>query len=192
MSQTPTPRGKKLLDHALTAALVVVIALNIWWFFLRQAPEQGLNGKPAPTFTLPTAQANGRQGPPLSLEALRGKVVLLDFWATWCGPCKKQMPILQKIHAELPPEQFALVSVNIDKSPTARRLGAIQAQLKAGGYTFPVVMDDGATQAAYGVTNIPTFFLINPEGEIIQGHRGLIGEQELRQTLQPLLTTGAP
>jgi thiol-disulfide isomerase/thioredoxin len=191
MDQKPPSRARKLLDHGLTAALVVVIVLNIWWFFLREAPEQGLNGQPAPTFTLPTAQANGRQGPDLALEDLRGKVVLLDFWATWCGPCKKQMPILQRIHADLPPDKFALVSINIDKQPVGRRLLAIQAQLKKGGYTFPVVMDNGATQAAYGVTNIPTFFLIDAQGQIIQGHRGLIGEDELRRTLQPLLDTGS-
>jgi thiol-disulfide isomerase/thioredoxin len=182
-----TPTWRRWVDHAITALIVALIAANIWWFFLRKNPETALEGELAPTFRLPTASDQGHQGPPIGLEGLRGKVVLLDFWATWCGPCKQQMPALQQLHEALPPDRFALLSINIDQLPPEPRRKAIAATVSARGVTYPVLLDDGRTQAAYGVERIPTAFLIDPQGRVARVHRGLLSAQELNDEVQRLL-----
>jgi thiol-disulfide isomerase/thioredoxin len=187
-----TPTGRRWLDHTITALIVALIAANIWWFFLRQNPETALEGALAPAFRLPTASDQGEPGPPIGLEGLRGKVVLLDFWATWCGPCKQQMPALQQLHEALPPDRFALLSINIDQLPPEPRRKAIAATVRARGVTYPVLLDDGRAQAAYGVERIPTAFLIDPRGRVARVHRGLLSAQELNDEVQRLLQAPEP
>ncbi|MBH24237.1 MAG: hypothetical protein CMH57_07270 [Myxococcales bacterium] len=176
-----------LINVGLGLVLVAVLAFNVWHYLGRQDPPHPLEGQPAPEFTLPQITPEGELKPPLALSGMRGKVVLLDFWATYCGPCKKQMPILQELHKELPPDRFAIITVNTDHPRLKGRQELVASFVKAGGYQFPIVLDDGGAMSSYQVKRIPTLVFVGPEGTIRRAHTGLSSREELLKQVQELL-----
>ncbi|HXG66496.1 MAG TPA: redoxin domain-containing protein [Blastocatellia bacterium] len=135
---------------------------------------RGLAGRMAKDFTL-----NGLDGKPVALKDLRGKVVLLDFWASWCAPCRIEMPHLEKLHREYKDKGLVVLGVNDEDAATAR------AFLKSKGYTFPTLVDDKReVSELYEVESIPTVFVINREGKIVVHYIGARSEKELRDALK--------
>ncbi len=97
------------------------------------------------------------------LSSYRGKFVFLNFWATWCGPCRYEMPSMQKVYDELKDEGFVIVAVNLQED---RKL--VKKFLDQYGLTFPVLLDkQGRVGAMYGARSIPTTYLIDRDGYII-------------------------
>ncbi len=108
------------------------------------------------------------EGRELTLDSATGKVLVLDFWATWCPPCRKAIPELISLYNEFESEDFLLWGVGID-DPNALRSFAEKFKIP-----YPVLIGSRATQTAYRVTAIPTVFLIDKEGRIagrFQGYR---------------------
>jgi cytochrome c biogenesis protein CcmG/thiol:disulfide interchange protein DsbE len=99
----------------------------------------------------------------LSTTELRGKVVLVNFWASWCLECRPEMPVLERLHRELAPRGFAVVGIN------AREAAApVRQYAKDLGLTFPLVLDtDGTINASYGVIGLPTTFLAARDGRAV-------------------------
>lgn len=117
------------------------------------------NAKPATDFTLP-----GLDGKAVKLSAYKGKVVLLNFWATWCEPCRAEMPALQALAERLGPSRLAVVGVNYQES-AAR----IERFVEAAALTFPVLLDrDGAVTRAWTRRIFPTSVLVGPDGRARQ------------------------
>ncbi len=123
-------------------------------------------GQRAPDFSLPTL-AGGR----MSLSSLRGKVVLVDFWAQWCEPCKRELPQLDKLAREFAGKDVVVLAVNLDKSQeNAQRLAQ---QL---GLTLPVLLDSsGATAATYDLPKMPSSFIVDKKGVVRYVHEGFEG-----------------
>jgi peroxiredoxin len=120
-------------------------------------------GQPAPNFELKTIA-----GDTVKLQDLRGKVVLLDFWASWCGPCMMAMPEIEKIHQEFAGKSVMVIGVNQRDDAEAA-----QEAVDSKGITFTQVLDtDGAVGDAFGVTGIPHTVLIDAEGRIQGVHQG--------------------
>ena len=121
----------------------------------------GLNalgiGQPAPALTLPTAS-----GETITLDQLRGKVVYVDFWASWCGPCRKSFPWMTEMQKKYGPAGLTVVAVNVDKKrPDADRF------LQATPAAFTVVYDPaGDTPAVWNVKAMPSSFLIDAKGNV--------------------------
>jgi len=141
-----------------------------------------LEGKEAPQVTL--ALLEGR---PLPLAGERGKVVMLDFWATWCAPCRRSMPAVQRIWRDYTARGVQLYAVNTDV-PHPSRAPNIQGFLAQVGVTVPVAIDgdSGAAQNAFGVASLPTLVVIGRDGKVAFTHVGTFGstvERELRATL---------
>ncbi len=106
------------------------------------------------------ATADGRT---VSLASLRGKVVLLNFWATWCQECRPEMPLFERLHREFTAQGLSVIGINA-REDTA----AIQSYAKELGLTFPLVLDPkGEINAAYGVIGLPTTFLIARDGRAV-------------------------
>lgn len=142
-------------------------------------------GEAAPPVRLPLLSGAGE----LSLEALRGKVVYLDFWASWCGPCRISFPALNQLRQELGADGFEVLAVNLDE--VEADAGKFLAEVPA---EFPVVRDaGGVTPKAFGVLGMPTGYLIDRQGivrAIHQGFRKSDGEQ-LRVSIKALLGAGS-
>ncbi len=114
-------------------------------------------GKLAPDFTL-----NGLDGQEVSLSDLRGKPVLLNFWATWCGPCRIEMPFLQEIYEKWTDKELVLLAVNLHEDPDK-----VREFVEGAGFSFPVLLTTGnEVPLSYNVRNIPATFFIDADGVI--------------------------
>lgn len=137
-------------------------------------PEQvDLTGAEAADFTL-----NDGDGNAVTLSALRGRVVLLDFWATWCGPCRVVMPIIQKLHDEYADKGVAVYGVNNEEPTLVREF------LTENGYSFPTLRDPrSAAFMLYEATGIPTTVVVGREGTIVAYLVGVHREEAYRAAL---------
>ncbi|MBN2170543.1 MAG: TlpA family protein disulfide reductase [Candidatus Krumholzibacteriota bacterium] len=139
----------------------------------------------APDFTLTTL--DGKEA--VTLSALRGKVVYLDFWASWCGPCRQSFPEVKKLHAEYGKGDFVVLAVNLDRStaPALRFMDSQKAE-------FTAVFDQGGKVAArYGVRGIPTTVLIGADGRIAHQVSGFHPKMmpDLKARIESLLEEAA-
>jgi len=138
-------------------------------------------GQMAPAVNLPTLSAEGE----MTLGSLRGKVVYLDFWASWCGPCRISFPQLEQLRQELGPDDFEVLAVNVDENKADA-----QKFLAEVPVSYPVVHDgNGNTPQSYGILGMPTGYLIDKRGvvrEIHQGFRKSDGDK-LRAAIVALL-----
>jgi len=121
-----------------------------------------LVGKPAPTFKLTTLD-----GKDVSLESLKGHVVILDFWATWCGPCRTSLPGLNKIYEELKDKGLHVYAVDLQEDKSD-----VQDAVKEMKLTLPVVIDAGEVAQKYGVSPIPQTVIIGKDGKVLKAFVG--------------------
>ena len=122
-----------------------------------------MTGKQAPDFALKSST-----GENLRLSEYRGEVVMVNFWATWCGPCRQEMPLLEELFSRYERVGFTLLGVNIDDDP--RRAMQMAKEL---GVTFPVVFDDRKeVSRLYDVNAMPVTVLVDKEGRVRHVHHG--------------------
>jgi thiol-disulfide isomerase/thioredoxin len=134
------------------------------------APAGAGQSGDAPDWEMTTAE-----GKSVTLRSLRGKVVVMDFWATWCGPCKMAMPLIQKLHDRFQGKPVVVYGVNCwERSPNP------MAYVKSKNYTYPQLLNGDRAATAYGLTGIPTLIIIGPDGKIIfrtSGYHPAVEEQ---------------
>jgi peroxiredoxin len=148
------------LALAGAAALLVIFSVPSY-----DAGQASLAGETAKNFSFTL------NGQPTSLEAMRGKVVVLNFWATWCPPCVDETPSLEKMYTEMKPLGVTVLGVSVDEDASA-----YQKFLGAHGITFPTYRDPGKTiPVSYGTVMYPETYIISRNGTI---ERKLIGEQD--------------
>ncbi|HEX6316116.1 MAG TPA: TlpA disulfide reductase family protein, partial [Gemmatimonadaceae bacterium] len=115
-------------------------------------------------------------GEPLASESLRGKVVLVNFWATWCAPCRAEMPLLEGMYQRHSDKGFVIVGLAVDRAPTAD----VEAYVRARGVTYPIAhVGSEAEQRFGGVLGYPTSFLLDKQGRIVHRVLGPIGPLSL-------------
>ena len=120
-------------------------------------------GSAAPDFSAMTIDSLPRSR---SLRDYRGQVVVLNIWATWCGPCRVEMPSLQRLHAAYAPQGLRVVAVSVD-DPGARQVQAIRQFIREFGLTFEVLHEGtGAIERIYQTTGVPETFVIGKDGTI--------------------------
>ena len=102
---------------------------------------------------------------PLKLSALKGKVVLLNFWATWCPPCREEIPSMMKLNSAMAGKPFQMVSVSIDEGGVPE----IESFFKTSGYSLPTYTDPGGEASkTYGITGVPESFIIDKNGILVK------------------------
>jgi peroxiredoxin len=135
-------------------------------------------GAPAPDFTLKSLT-----GETFQLSSLRGEVVLLNFWATWCAPCEAEMPILEDRYQTFLGSGFRVLGVNADDEKTA----TIETFLKRVPVSFPILLDPGLTVSdLYRVRGLPTTYVIDREGVVRAVQAGYLSDGQLDRYLSEL------
>jgi peroxiredoxin len=131
-------------------------------------------GPAAPDFTL-----ENLAGGSIALAQLRGKVVVLDFWATWCPPCEFQIPILNEVHAKLAADGVAILGISVDTEGADQ----VREYLQAHPADYPILMGSEALARKFGAPGFPSLILIDPEGRVGQVHVGLMEAPELEEAI---------
>jgi thiol-disulfide isomerase/thioredoxin len=141
-------------------------------------------GQPAPQFALASLSGDGK----VSVAAHRGKVVYVDFWASWCAPCLKAVPALEKLRKEFPASDFQVIAINLDRD--LERARKFLADHPVG---YPSASDpDGKLPVAFGLETMPTSYLLDRNGVVRYVHRGFRAgdDVEIRKRIRELLDSG--
>jgi thiol-disulfide isomerase/thioredoxin len=143
----------------------------------KSEPEKS-NVAVAPNFTATTLT-----GDVVTLQDYKGKAVLLNFWASWCYPCRNEMPLIQDAYDYYKDQGFEVLAINFREKEDA-----IHKYLDENPtFNFPVLLDDGAINDLYKVQNLPTSFFINSDGTIESHYRGEMSEEALHVFIQEIL-----
>ncbi|GAB4501711.1 MAG: TlpA disulfide reductase family protein [Anaerolineales bacterium] len=185
-------RGKMKFLQALQKNWLILTALTLGlgWIALSRAPQNSLSaGKiPAPQagFTAPAVELPDLNGNPVRLADLRGQVVLLNIWATWCPPCRAEMPAIQRAYEAYRAQGFTVLAVNSTVQDDAAKIAPFLAEY---GLSFPVLLDEkGLVTRTYQINSLPTSFFIGRDGlirEVIVG--GPMDEALLKTRIETLL-----
>lgn len=180
----PSVRRRARMAGFLVMAMAgLVLGLQITWVVEHLDEIRPVSpGDVAPLFVLPAIDHEGRIGSEyVSLADLRGDVVVVEFWATWCGPCKQSLPAVERVYQRYRERGLQLISVNTDNPRAAR-------QIMAGrGYDMPLYVDNGRASRDYKVTSVPHLVVIDKHGLIRHIHRGFEGEATLDRQVARLL-----
>ncbi len=141
-------------------------------------PEGIAVGEPAPEWSLEDPEGND-----FALSDYRGKVVVMDFWATWCGPCIMAMPGLQKLHEEFKGDAVAVIGVNCWES------GNPEAFMASKGFDYQLLLGGDNVATEYGVSGIPTFYVVGKDGRVVHHEVGFDpdGTDRLREVIKKAL-----
>src|SRR5574341_62851 len=162
-----------------TAALIFFWASALFLIFALAAGGLVSCSSPA-VDDLNLAYLDGTSG---RLSDYRGQVVLLNFWATWCAPCREEMPALQAYYDDHRDQGFVLLAVNAGESADLAR-----PYIEEYGYTFPVVLDrDGALFDYFAARGLPTSFVLDGQGRVRYQHAGILNRQVLEEQVTPLV-----
>jgi len=165
-------------------ALVVLATASVVIVAVMQGNRAGQRfaGKPVPALSLPLL-GGGEAAIP------QGKVTVVDFWATWCAPCRYSMPRLQSLWSEYRSRGLELYSVDTD-DPAPNRDSQVREFLSSNGLSFPVALDDGSASNAFRIANLPTMLLLDRSGHVVWSHVGTFTaprERDLRAALDRAL-----
>src|SRR5271170_7517758 len=194
--------------------MVVGVALLLWagWHNLRErrlamqkaqenhivlAPEKGgsdsqspegaaaeMRGKPAPDFTLLTLE-----GKKVSLSDYKGRPVLVNFWATWCGPCKVEMPWFEGFQKQYAAQGFQILGLTDDVDAGKDTITKVAHRI---GVSYPILLTDGKVQTAYGGLDVlPMSFYVNRNGVVVEETAGLGSKDEIEAHIKKTIASGA-
>jgi thiol-disulfide isomerase/thioredoxin len=176
---TDRPRPLFRVVEALLWAAVAVL------FVVRVAPQlQAAIGWSSAGTAEPAVTLQMLDGSAVPLDGLKGRVVLVNFWATWCPPCRAEMPGIEKVYEAKRGDGFLVVGVSLDQTPPAQ----VAAFLRNHAITYPVAMGDAASIAGFGgVSSLPTSFLIDRKGRVRYTVQGMFAGVTLRAAVDRLL-----
>jgi cytochrome c biogenesis protein CcmG, thiol:disulfide interchange protein DsbE len=174
----PVPLAVIGVVVALVALLAYGLASNEPDRAVEDALSQG-EREPAPELELPRLSGSGAE----SLDDYRGQVVVLNFWASWCEPCREESPLLQRWHERIEGRGATVLGVD-----AFDEIGRARAFVDEYGLTYPMLRDgEGSTRESFGILGFPETFVIDREGRIAAVERGPVDAQFMRERVAPLL-----
>lgn len=179
MSRWITRRRTPLVVGVVAAVAVIVALLATGLGRDPSVIASPLVGRMAPNFTLP--QLNG---PPVTLSKLRGQVVVINFWASWCTECKVEQAALVQAWQQFQDSGVVVIGVDFEDETSAAR-----SYVSSADMTYPVVEDsDSSTALAYGLRGVPETFVVNQSGRIVDHVIGPVDEATLASEINSMLT----
>lgn len=175
---------KKRRFFIRTGILLVMLAALCYTMYnsVFAKQDQVKEGSIAPNFVLQSVD-----GERIELNELKGKGVFLNFWGTWCGPCKQEFPYMANQYEVFKDRGVEIVAVNVGESNIA-----VKNFMESYGVNFPVAMDkDRQVTEAYDITPLPTTFLINPEGKVIKVIKGTMTERNVYEYMNLIKPKGS-
>jgi thiol-disulfide isomerase/thioredoxin len=171
-----------------TLTSIGILAIAAAWIVWSAVPVGMTTGGniPAPMegFLAPDLELTTLEGEMIRLSDLRGKVVLINFWASWCPPCRSEMPAMEQIHLEYGPDGFVILAVNNLRQDDLAKADQFVTEM---GLTFPILLDaDGRISASYQVHSLPTSFFVDQNGIIQEIVIGAMPEALLRTRAEEL------
>ncbi len=160
-----------------SGVIAVVMALSL---FLAVGESVAATIKTMPSFELPSAV----DGSTVRSSDFAGKVLLITFFATWCPPCRQEIPTLIKLHRELGPQGFSVIGLSVDeKGP-----GVVARLVQMEGINYPVLMATSKTARNFGgIAGIPTSFLVDRQGRVIHRYPGYVPHSQLEKDIESIL-----
>ncbi len=163
-STDSSPRRPDAALSWAVGALVLIAALGLIWLGDSEVPAPVGRGGSAPDFELPLLEGDA----PFVLSEQRGRVVLVNFWATWCKPCEDEMPSMERLYQALAPQGFQLVAVSVDQD--AAEVARFRDRL---GVSFPIALDpDQSVSRLYQTQGFPESLLVDADGRILERYVG--------------------
>lgn len=184
MSRGPLERARSAGFGVIALALALVIINSVSATKNCSDVRPMRSGEPAPLISLPRINAQGGLGPVLALEELRGSVVIMDFWATWCQPCRSSMPILEDLAREYEGRGLRVLSINTEGASAAKSARTMVDKLSP---TVELVSDSGTARTLYKANTIPYILVLDQEGVVKQVHRGFRSKASLREDLSQVV-----
>lgn len=136
----------------------------------------------------PALELKSLEGRAASLEEFKGKIVLVDFWATWCKPCVKAMPDLMKLHSKFADKGFTVVGISLDEEGAK----AVRPFVEKRKINYPILLDESKAWKLWGVRAIPAMFLIDKDGKIVRQWVGTADKKELERAIESLVGASKP
>ena len=169
-----------------SAFILLFAAVWIAWSVVPAgSTTEGITPAPMEGFLAPDFELTTLDGERITLSELRGQAVLVNFWASWCPPCRSEMPAMQQVYSDFGADGFVILAVN---STHQDRLADVEGFGAERNLTFPILLDqDGQVSARYQVRSLPTSFFIDPDGiiqEVVIG--GPMAEALLRTRAENL------
>lgn len=169
--------------HSMIVAVAGLVVAGFLFGCARSEPPAA-NVADQATVLSPSWTLNDVEGRPVASEQFRGKVVILDFWATWCPPCRQEIPGFVALQKQYGEKGLVVIGVSLDQQGP----GVVKAFMQQFGMNYPVVMGDQAVVDAFGgVEGIPTTFVIDRAGNIVAKHVGYADQQTFEIAIQRLL-----
>jgi peroxiredoxin len=172
-------KNRKWIQSVILAAVLLLGGYTIGssLFSKEEIPKEGST---APAFTL-----TGLDGKTYKLSDYKGKVVLVNFWGSWCEPCVSEMPVIQKQYEKWKSQGVEVLALNLDES-----MVTVQSFVKQHGLTFPILFDkELKMRNKYRVIGYPTTFFVNKKGEIDTIFAREMKESDIEQTLKRMLNS---
>ena len=180
MTEVGAPEGSQGLWRSLAiGGTVVALALALIWGGDSGTSEPVSRGVEAPDFELTELGSDT----PIELSSLRGRVVLLNFWATWCKPCEEEMPSMERLYRSLHPQGLELIAVSVDEDPSL-----VEDFRDRMAVSFPIALDpDQEVSRLYQTRGFPESLLLDRDGTVLERYVGPRNWEVYRDRIQELV-----